>query len=459
MSRMKQTMAAMDKKKSLILLIALGVVSAVVLMIYFNLDNNMADKQHKQSPILQGQNSGLRVELVTEGLSLPTSMAFIDKNNILVLEKDGEVRLISNGVLQKHPALKVQVNTTSERGLLGIATVNGDGGISSRGDGDGYVKTAERSINRATKTPKVFLYFTESKPGKPLRNGIYKYGWDGKNLVNQTLILDLPAEPGPNHNGGKLKIGPDHYLYAVIGDLNEGDSLLQNFKNGKPPHDSSVILRVNPNDGSPANNNPFLRNGVNSDNNVLARYYAYGIRNSFGMTFDPITGSLWDTENGPDAYDEINIIKPGFNSGWQEVMGPISRSHVSEKDMVVFPGSKYTDPVFSWFPPIGVTAIEFLKSSKLGKGYTNNIFVGDINNGNLYYFEVNKTRTGLKFDNSRASVSGLLSDLVADDKSEISTITFGTGFGGITDIDTGPDGFLYILSYGNGSIYRIVPSL
>jgi glucose/arabinose dehydrogenase len=456
---MKQTMAAMDKKKSLILLIALGVVSAVVLMIYFNLDNNMADKQHKQSPILQGQNSGLRVELVTEGLSLPTSMAFIDKNNILVLEKDGEVRLISNGVLQKHPALKVQVNTTSERGLLGIATVNGDGGISSRGDGDGYVKTAERSINRATKTPKVFLYFTESKPGKPLRNGIYKYGWDGKNLVNQTLILDLPAEPGPNHNGGKLKIGPDHYLYAVIGDLNEGDSLLQNFKNGKPPHDSSVILRVNPNDGSPANNNPFLRNGVNSDNNVLARYYAYGIRNSFGMTFDPITGSLWDTENGPDAYDEINIIKPGFNSGWQEVMGPISRSHVSEKDMVVFPGSKYTDPVFSWLPPIGVTAIEFLKSSKLGKGYTNNIFVGDINNGNLYYFEVNKTRTGLKFDNSRASVSGLLSDLVADDKSEISTITFGTGFGGITDIDTGPDGFLYILSYGNGSIYRIVPSL
>jgi glucose/arabinose dehydrogenase len=456
---MKQTMAAMDKKKSLILLIALGVVSAVVLMIYFNLDNNMAAKQQKQSPILQGQNSGLRVELVTEGLTLPTSMAFIDKNNILVLEKDGEVRLISNGVLQKHPALKVQVNTTSERGLLGIATVNGDGGISSRGDGDGYVKTAERSINRATKTPKVFLYFTESKPGKPLRNGIYKYGWDGKNLVNQTLILDLPAEPGPNHNGGKLKIGPDHYLYAVIGDLNEGDSLLQNFKNGKPPHDSSVILRVNPNDGSPANNNPFLRNGVNSDNNVLARYYAYGIRNSFGMTFDPITGSLWDTENGPDAYDEINIIKPGFNSGWQEVMGPISRSHVSEKDMVVFPGSKYTDPVFSWLPPIGVTAIEFLKSSKLGKGYTNNIFVGDINNGNLYYFEVNKTRTGLKFDNSRASVSGLLSDLVADDKSEISTITFGTGFGGITDIDTGPDGFLYILSYGNGSIYRIVPSL
>jgi aldose sugar dehydrogenase len=189
----------------------------------------------------------------------------------------------------------------------------------------------------------------------------------------------------------------------------------------------------------------------------LARYYAYGIRNSFGMAFDPITGTLWDTENGPTMYDEINLVKPGFNSGWQELMGPISRSHVSEKDMINLPGSKYADPVFSWFPPIGVTAIEFLKSSKLGKEYENNIFVGDINNGNLYYFKLNKTRNGLKFDNSLASESGLLSDSVADDKSEISAITFGTGFGGITDIDTGPDGLLYILSYGNGSIYRVVP--
>jgi aldose sugar dehydrogenase len=68
-----------------------------------------------------------------------------------------------------------------------------------------------------------------------LRNRIYKYGWDGRNLFNSTLILDLPAEPGPNHDGGKLKTGPDHYLYAVIGDLNEGDSLLQNYKKGKPP--------------------------------------------------------------------------------------------------------------------------------------------------------------------------------------------------------------------------------
>jgi aldose sugar dehydrogenase len=464
--------ATIDKRKLIILLISLCVVSAVI-MIYFTFDNSMTGKQQQQqqkkkSPMLQVQNSGLRVELVTEGLSSPTSMDFVDNNNILVLEKDGLVRLISNGVLQKHPALKVPVNTTSERGLLGIAILNGSNSSNSGGDGGGdtshtkytnITKTgaAAATANKATKTANVFLYFTESKLNEPLRNRIYKYAWDGKSLFNSTLILDLPAEPGPNHDGGKLKIGPDHYLYAVIGDLNEGDSVLQNYKNGKPPHDSSVILRINPNNGSPAKNNPFSRNGNNADNNALARYYAYGIRNSFGMAFDPITGTLWDTENGPTMYDEINLVKPGFNSGWQELMGPISRSHVSEKDMINLPGSKYADPVFSWFPPIGVTAIEFLKSSKLGKEYENNIFVGDINNGNLYYFKLNKTRNGLKFDNSLASESGLLSDSVADDKSEISAITFGTGFGGITDIDTGPDGLLYILSYGNGSIYRVVP--
>src|SRR6266487_4947088 len=131
MSCAKHTMATIDKWKSVILLISLCVVSAIVI-IYFNLDNSMTGKQQKKSPVLQVQNSGLRVELVTEGLSFPTSMDFIDSNNILVLEKDGQVRLVSNGVLQKHPALKVPVNTTSERGLLGIAILNGSNSSKSR---------------------------------------------------------------------------------------------------------------------------------------------------------------------------------------------------------------------------------------------------------------------------------------------------------------------------------------
>jgi glucose/arabinose dehydrogenase len=175
------------------------------------------------------------------------------------------------------------------------------------------------------------------------------------------------------------------------------------------------------------------------------------------MDFDPITGFLWDTENGEDKYDEINLVKPGFNSGWIQVMGPISRnSNKTQEDMVNFPGSKYADPAFSWKYQIGITDIEFLNSSKLGDKYTNNIFVGDINYGNLYYFGINDSRTGIKID-YRLTSSGL-NDLVADNNRESSQVIFGTGFGSITDIETGPDGFLYILSYEDGKIYRILPS-
>ena len=133
----------------------------------------------------------------------------------------------------------------------------------------------------------------------------------------------------------------------------------------------------------------------------------------------------------------------------------------TDTDLISFSGSIYTDPVFSWKDQIGVTDIEFLNSSKLGDKYTNNIFVGDINNGNLYYFEVNDIRTGLKFDDDNDNNSSNphyigLTDNVADNDDELSALIFGTGFGRITDIETGPDGFLYILSYEDGKIYRIV---
>ncbi len=114
-------------------------------------------------------------------------------------------------------------------------------------------------------------------------------------------------------------------------------------------------------------------------------YYAYGIRNSFGLAFDPITERLWDTENGEDEYDEINIVNPGFNSGWHKIMGPTyTDANFNESELTMFKGAYYSDPVFSWKNSIGVTDIEFFNSAQLGKEYSNNLFVGDINNGNLY---------------------------------------------------------------------------
>jgi aldose sugar dehydrogenase len=376
----------------------------------------------------------LTAELALDGLSSPTSIAFLDENNILLLEKEGSVRLISNGQLQPQPVLQLQgVESNNERGLLGIE-VMGD---------------------------KVFLYVTESGAqveGIPsegdVRNRVYSYTWDGTALTSPQLLLDLPSGPGTNHQGGKLKIGSDNQLYVIVGEM-QREGQLQNFQSGPPPDDTGVILRVNPADGSPSTGNPLS----SEPTDPLSKYYAYGIRNSFGIDFDPVTGKLWDAENGEDVFDEINLVEPGFNSGWKQIMGPISaNTGVSESNLVNMPGSHYADPVFSWAESRGVTDIEFFNSTAFGPSYENGIFVGDITSGTLFYFEPNADRTGLNLANDP-----LLSDLIADSDDEISAVTFGTGFTGISDIETGLDGNLYILTFdreteGLGSLYIVLPA-
>jgi aldose sugar dehydrogenase len=373
-------------------------------------------------------------ELVLDGLSSPTSIAFLDENNILLLEKEGSVRLISNGQLQPEPVLLLEgVESNNERGLLGIEVMN----------------------------DKVFLYVTESGAqveGVPtegdVRNRVYSYTWDGTSLTNPQILVDLPAGPGTNHQGGKLKIGPDNQLYIIVGEM-QREGQLQNIQNGPAPDDTGVILRVNPADGSPSSGNPFSSDPVNP----LSKYYAYGIRNSFGIEFDPVTGQLWEAENGEDVFDEINLVQPGFNSGWKQVMGPIAaNTGVSESSLVNMSGAQYADPVFSWSESRGVTDIEFFNSTAFGPDYENGIFAGDITTGTLFYFEPNADRTSIALENDP-----LLSDLIADSDEEISSVTFGTGFTGITDIETGPDGNLYILTFdrgaeGLGSLYRILPA-
>jgi glucose/arabinose dehydrogenase len=390
----------------------------------------------RQSSLPQINDEALDVELVIEEeLLFPTSMVFVDNNTLLVTQKnDGDVISIINGKVNSQPAVSVEVNNEGFKGLLGIA--------------------AMEKPSSSSHTKFVFLYFTESLGGEQTRNRVYRYEWNRENqvLVNGTMILDLPAEPESVHNGGKLEADRNGNLYAVIGDLSR-DGQLQNVREGPAADDTSVIIHITQN-GSSAADNPFIESG----NERMQKYYAYGIRNSFGLAIDPIRGVLWDTENGPDSYDEMNIVRPGFNSGWNQIMGPISRSSTKqvdlEEELMIFDGSKYADPVFSWKDPVGLTDLEFLNSTAFGPEYAYNLFVGDINNGNLYYFELNDNRTGIKLDDRDLEY---LTVQVADDEQELSEIVFGNGFeGGITDIETGPDGFLYILTF-NGNIYRILP--
>jgi len=405
-----------------LLLVSIGLAAMLVLATPIGYAN-FASAQSDEPSV---SDSHLKVEKIADGLTLPTTMAFLDEHRILVLEKDnGTVRMVQDGKLLSEPLLDVAVANDDERGMLGIA-------ISKENDTTTYV----------------FLYFTESGAGvdgddkqgvQPAGNRLYRYELQGDHLVHPKLLLDLPALPGPRYDGGPVAIGPDGLVYVIIGDVEGHRTTAQNFQNTSAADGTSGILRVGKNGETPPS--------VIGSGTFGKYYFAYGIRNSFGLDFDPATGKLWDTENGPAFGDEVNLVEPGFNSGWRDVQGMASPANLT--GLVLYNArSHYSNPEFSWTEPVGPTALEFLNSSKLGTQYQNDMFVGDINNGALYRFELNETRTGFE-------LGGNLEDLVADTPSENSGITFGTGFGGITDIKTGPDGNLYVLSFIEGAIYKI----
>jgi glucose/arabinose dehydrogenase len=381
-------------------------------------------------PMLNDPN--LTVSLVASGLDMPTQMVFIGSDDILVLQKnDGKVMRITNGVLQPTPVLDVDVDPRSFGGLLGIA------------------------LHPNFQTNKyVYLRYIEGNTGidtlgSAVDNGnrVYRYTWDSATgtLTNATLILSLPISQVSGNYGGVMTFGPDGKLYVVMGDLG-GTGRLQNNPSGAPPNDTSVILRLN-DDGTTPKNNPFFSQG-----DPVARYFAYGIRNSFGMAFDPVTEKLWNTENGPANWDEINLVERGFNSGWTKLQGPVSRDADGDTtaDLFSLPRSRYADPKFSWFESVGVTGIAFLDSTKLGPEYENNIFVGDYVFSNLYRFQLNKKRDGLLLLDD-------LADKVADNSNERNDARIGQEFNGITDLKVGHDGLLYVLSLFDGAIYVIHP--
>jgi aldose sugar dehydrogenase len=423
----------MRKKIIVLTLIILLLGSTLALIANVN-ENNISYAAYVRAlPESSGQvlvDPSLKVELFfKDGLKGPaTSMAFLAPDDILVLEKNtGKVQRIVNGSLQQNPLLQVKVGTEVELGMLGIA-------ISKSQQGKTFV----------------FLYYTEANSsGIVIGNRLYRYELIDNKLVNPLLLLNLPATSPivgheNNHNGGKVVIGPDNNVYLVVGDVGGRMGNIQNIMRGSSPDGTSGILRVTQ-DGKSVHNGPF----GSSVPNIL--YYAYGIRNSFGFDFDPVTGNLWDSENGGIDKDEINYVYPGFNSGWRKAMGMALSRFDPNEDLFYFDGKgNYSDPEFVWKETVAPTALKFLNSSKLGSQYENTIFVGDVKTGNLYNFRLDSAREQLLLDPP-------LNDKVADTPQEIQDIVFGRGFGVITDIQVGSDGYLYILGI-DGTIYKIVPA-
>lgn len=402
----------------------------------------------------------LKIESVATGFDFPTNIAFLGNDDILVLEKNtGNVFRIINGNVT-NLVIHLNISYKDERGLLGIAV-----------SGNGESKQDDTLV---------FLYYTHCPKVKAdvvsksqgCGNYVYSYKFDIENskLTDPKLILTLPALPGPSHNGGVLKLDKDENLYVTIGDLQTTkfnknqtgyDTLAQNIINGTPTDGRAGILKLTQ-DGKP------VGNGVLGNTHPLNLYYAYGVKNSFGIDFDPLTGTVWNTENGPQFGDEINLVEPGFNSGWEKVQGIWKLNQTKYKNGIYDESNeeiklvdfndkgKYSNPEFVWDKPVGPTSLKFLASNKLGAEYENDIFVGSVKKGMIYHFDLDNDRKSL-------SLTGDLADRVLNKKDDTSQILFGESFGIVTDIEVGPDGYLYVVSGDRGAdagaIYRIVPNM
>ncbi len=445
------------------------------------------------SPTMLDDN--LTVSTVIAGLDQPIGLAFIGANDFFVLEKaTGKVQRIVNGALHS-TSLDLPVNNASERGLLGIAL---------------HPNFAQNGF--------VYLFWTESSTGSDtanidqvplLGNRVDRYLWNGttltfdRNLIKLRALQQDAGQPSRgNHNGGVLRFGPDGKLYIIFGD-NGRRGFLQNLVQGGPNPDdqfggpdpddvhlTGVILRLN-DDGSTPTDNPFI-NAIPPFQllqiaNNIRKVFAYGIRNSFGMDFDPLSGALWTQENGDDAFDEINRVTPGFNGGWIQAMGPISRvdeyrsiemsygagnlqqlrwppSNIQTQPqqalihMGMLPAAQYVDPEFSWKYAVAPSPIGFVKGRGLGPQFEGDLLVGasrtTLLNGFLFRFKLNADRQHFALSDPR------LADRVADnvdkfDQTESESLLIGKDFGITTDIQTGPNGNVFVVSLSNGAIYEI----
>ena len=306
-----------------------------------------------------------------------------------------------------------------------------------------------------------------------------------------------------NHNGGVIRFGPDGKLYIVMGDQGRR-GWLQNLAQGPTPptaddqfggpapddaHLSGVVLRLN-DDGTAPRDNPFWRAAQRVEGEVatnLRKVFAYGFRNSFGMAFDPFSRHLWLQVNGDDTFDEIQRVDAGLNSGWIQTIGPISRvaefkaiettrqpgqlqqlrwpptNIASTPDeararLFMLPGAHYRDPEFSWRYAVAPAGIGFLRGFGLGAAYIGDLFVGaatpNLEGGYLFRFNLSRSRRDLDLDDPG------LQDRVADnnDKNDITeseSLLVGRNFGVSTDIQTGPNGNLFVVSLTRGEVLEV----
>jgi glucose/arabinose dehydrogenase/plastocyanin len=435
----------------------------------------------------------LGVEVVVDGLTEPTALAVIGPDDLFVTEKStGRVYRVQGGAAGE-PVIDLAVNFFDERGLLGITLhpAFADNGFvylywTASGEGEGDQGLLGPDTDEATALPE-------------LGNRVDRFRWDGTALTfdreivamrSNTLDSDTSGRIRGNHDAGPIVFGADGALYIVNGDQNLRGQL-QNVADGAEATDADlagVVLRLN-DDGSTPDDNPFVAAGAEVGGEVgenLARIWAYGVRNSFGLAVHPDTGALWQTENGDDSWDEVNILPAGANSGWIQLIGPPERMaeyrelEVASEDgldnpdfppdllatdgeaaqaaMVELPGSQYVAPVFSWKYPVAVTSIAFVTDDALGESSTGSAWLGTVLTDGLYRYPLAANGAGFDFGDDQGLVDKVDDNTAKGDLGESADYLVGTGFGIVTHIVNGVDDRLYLTSLSAGAIYRIGPA-
>ena len=469
-----------------------------------------------QQPEPQMLDPNLSVRAVVSGLEEPIGLAFLAPGDMLILEKGtGRVKRVTDGQVTS-TVLDLGVNNSSERGLLGIAlhpNFPANPGVylywtcrSTAAPANPFFPDEQRCLDA-----NMFAADSGELLEVPLLgNRVDRFEWTGEALTFDHNLIMLRAfqndgAPVPegqgdeeqpargNNDGGVIRFGPDEKLYILICDDQFG---------GPEPDDAhltGVILRLN-DDGTVPPDNPFFTSGGEIGGAVgtnIQKIYAYGLRNSFGMAFDPVSGDLWEQENGDDSFSELNRVEPGFNSGWVQIMGPPDRiadfktiettvtpdppdpfadsyfglqqlrwspeniagtAEEALSRLFMLPGAEYSAPEFSWRFEVAPGAIGFVSGTALGPQFRGDLFVAGarpfLEGGHLFHFNLTGNRRAIGTDDPR------LDDRVADNRhkweiTESESLLIGRNFGVGTDMHTGPNGNLFIVSLTNGTVYEI----
>ena len=351
-----------------------------------------------------GEGQRIRVVVVTRGLSYPYGMTWLPDGSMLVTERMGKLRIIRNGKLDPQPVAGVPANFgTGESGLPGAVHGLMD-----------VVLHPQFAQNR-------FVYLNYTKQLDPKRNtiAISRAVWDGKALTGAKDLF--VATPGTGTS--RMVFGSDGMLYVSTSGADAQDL---NTHGGK-------VLRLR-DDGSAPMDNPFVGKPGHKP-----EVYTYGHRNSLGLAVHPGTGQVWQTENGPNGGDEINIVKPGANYGWPMVSYGRQYTGPWQNDRAGHAG--FEPPVVIWVPSIATSGLAFYTGDKLPK-WKGDVFVGALRTGEI-------PGTGhlerILFNENMEELrrESLLTDLRQR----------------IRDVRQGPDELLYLLTdhNDNGAVLRIEP--